>query len=87
MGLQGWVNFTVAEEICSTLLRYTPTPSRVVLDVSRVTGFNTIGRQVVKEQLRRIREEGATVSLYDPEDRITDMEYSDGTHMDEVDEL
>lgn len=85
--LQGWVNFTVAEEISSTLLRYTPTPSRVVLDVSRVTGFNTIGRQVVKEQLRRIREEGATVSLYDPEDRITDMEYSDGTHMDEVDEL
>ena len=41
----------------------------------------------MKEQLRRIREEGATVSLYDPEDRITDMEYSDGTHMDEVDEL
>ncbi|QQB47531.1 glutaminase [Corynebacterium glucuronolyticum] len=85
--LQGYVNFTVAEEISSTLLREAPASSRVILDVSRVTGFNAIGRKIVKEQLRRIREEGAQVVLYDPENRITDMDYSDGTRMDEVDTL
>ena len=85
--LQGFVNFTVAEEISATLVSEAPDSPRVILDVSRVTGFNAIGRQVVKEQLRRIREDGAEVVLYDPENRVTDMEYSDGTRMDEVDTL
>lgn len=85
--LQGAINFTAAENILHELTAHTLGGTRLVLDVSRVTSFNRMGRRMVKEGLRRLREDGFQCSIYDPDGVVTNLEFSDGTLVDTVDVL
>lgn len=82
--LQGTINFSAAESILHDLTSQTLGGSEMVLDISRVTSFNLVGRRMVKEGLRRFREQGFDVAVYDPEGVLTDLEFSDGTTADTV---
>ncbi len=84
ISLQGAVNFTVAENILDEISRHDFTGRRLILDVSRVSGFHRISRKMVKEGLRRLREDGFEVAIYDPEGVVADFEFSDGTHAEVV---
>jgi len=83
--LQGTINFTAAENILHQLTAHNLGGEELVLDVSRVTSFNRMGRRMVKEGLRRLREGGFECAFYDPEGVVTDLEFSDGTTADTVD--
>ncbi len=83
--LQGTINFTAAENILHQLTTHNLGGEELVLDVSRVTSFNRMGRRMVKEGLRRLREGGFECAIYDPEGVVTDLEFSDGTTADTVD--
>lgn len=85
--LQGTINFTAAENILHELGSHKLGGSELLLDVSRVTSFNRMGRRMVKEGLRRLREKGFTCAIYDPEGVVTDLEFSDGTYADTVEAL
>lgn len=82
--LQGMINFTAAENILHELAHHSLGGEELVLDVSRVTTFNRMGRRMVKEGLRRLREQGYECAIYDPEGVVTDLEFSDGTYADTV---
>ncbi len=82
--LQGMINFTAAENILHQLARHSLGGDELVLDVSHVTSFNRMGRRMVKEGLRRLREQGYDCAIYDPEGVVTDLEFSDGTYADTV---
>ncbi|STC69320.1 glutaminase [Corynebacterium pilosum] len=85
--LQGVINFTAAENVLYEISQHRLTSDQLVLDISEVASFNKIGRRVVKEGLRRLRENGAHVAIYDPDDVMADKEYSDGTHAEKVDDF
>lgn len=85
--LQGTINFTAAESILHELASHTLGGEKLVLDVSRVTSFNRMGRRMVKEGLRRLRESGFTCAIYDPENVVSNLELADGTYADTVDEI
>lgn len=85
--LQGAVTFTVAENILHELSTHSLGGEHLVLDVSRVTSFNRMGRRMVKEGLRRLRENGFACAIYDPEGVVTDLKFSDGTYAETVDHL
>lgn len=85
--LQGVINFTAAENVLYELSQHRLTSDQLVLDISDVVSFNKIGRRVVKEGLRRFRENGVHVAIYDPEDVMVDKEYSDGTLAEKVDDF
>ncbi|WIM70462.1 glutaminase [Corynebacterium suedekumii] len=82
--LQGMINFPAAEDILHDLTEQRLGGNELVLDISRVTGFNKMGRRMVKEGFRRYRENGFEVYVYDPEEVMTDLEFSDGTYADTV---
>lgn len=85
--LQGVINFTAAEAILHELAAHSLEGERLVLDVSRVTGLNRMGRLMIKEGLRRFREAGSSCVIYDPEGVVTNLRLSDGTYVETVDEL
>lgn len=85
--LQGTINFSTAENILHELAAHSLGGREIVLDVSRVTSFNRMGRRMIKEGLRRLREEGYTCAIYDPEEVVTDLEFSDGTYAATVEDL
>lgn len=85
--LQGKVNFSAAESILSEIADQDFTGQRLVLDISKVSSFNRMGRRLIKEGLRRLREDGFEVAIYDPEDILTDLQYSDGTEAETVGSL
>ncbi len=87
IALQGMVNFPTAENVLHELGEHRLTSDKIVLDLSRVTGFNRMGRRVVKEGLRRLREEGYQCAIYDPDTVMADLVYSDGTQADEVEDF
>ena len=86
INLQGPVNFTAAENILDEISGRRFPGERLILDVSRVSGFHRMGRKMVKEGLRRLREDGFEVAIYDPEGVVADFEFSDGTHAESVEE-
>ncbi|WP_165164766.1 glutaminase [Corynebacterium qintianiae] len=82
--LQGMINFTAAEKILFDLEAFKLAGPNLVLDVSHVTSFNKAGRLLIKEGIRKIRDTGYDVSIYDPESAMPDYEFSDGTHFEAV---
>lgn len=65
--VQGLVNFTGAESILRVLGDYDFEDGRVVLDVSNMIESNPMGRRMIKEAMRRIRDEGHDIAVIDPE--------------------
>ena len=84
--LQGAMNFSAAENFLFTVTDHDFTGEKVVLDISRVPMFRPMGRRLVKEGLRRIRDNGFQVAIYDPEDILPDFDFSDGTKSPQVDD-
>ncbi len=82
--LQGSIHFAAAERALDKLSDYDFDCQRIVLDVSRVSGFEKVGRVLVKEGLRRLRDEGFEVAIYDPEEMFGDLEFADGTRAEAV---
>lgn len=85
ISLQGTVNFASAEKILDDLSHRDFTGHRLILDVSHTAGFHRMSRKMVKEGLRRFREDGFAVAIYDPGGMIGDFEFSDGTHAGTID--
>lgn len=77
--LQGAVNFSAAENFLHSLTDHEFAGETVVLDISRVPMFRPMGRRLVKEGLRRIRDRGFQVAVLDPEEILSDFTFSDGT--------
>ncbi|WP_018296666.1 glutaminase [Corynebacterium lubricantis] len=87
VSLQGMINFPAAENVLHELSEHHLTSDKIVLDTSRVTGFNRMGRRVIKEGLRLLREAGYGCAIYDPDSMMEDLEYSDGTQAEEVEDF
>lgn len=77
--LQGVMNFSAAESILYRLEGYDITADEVLLDFSQVTTVNRIGRIMLKEGLRRMREAGYKIGVIDPDELIKDRTMRDGT--------
>ena len=59
----------------------TGTPT-VVFDVSQVSHFADVGRRMILEGMRRVREDGRRVVLIDPDDTLPDPDLGDGSYPD-----
>ena len=79
--LQGVLNFNAAETVLHELERYDLSAAKVVLELSNVTATNRMGRRMLKEGLRRIRESGFDIELVDPDQELEDLKMSDGTEV------
>ena len=79
--LQGVLNFNAAETVLHELERYDLSTAKVVLELSNVTATNRMGRRMLKEGLRRIRESGFDIELVDPDQELEDLKMSDGTEV------
>ena len=77
--LQGHINFTATEAILYELEERQFSGKRLALDFSQVSGLHTVGRRMLKEGLRRLREGGNEVALVDDNGLVTDRAMSDGT--------
>lgn len=80
--LQGYINFNAAESILHEVFsQYELDEKTVVLDFSFVSGANSMGRRMLKEGLRRLREDGHHIAAIDPDELLTDLTMSDGTEV------
>ncbi|ART20667.1 glutaminase [Corynebacterium striatum] len=79
--LQGVLNFNAAETVLHELERYDLSADKVVLELSNVTATNKMGRRMLKEGLRRIRESGFDIEIVDPDQELEDLKMSDGTEV------
>ncbi|MDY3127307.1 MAG: glutaminase [Corynebacterium sp.] len=79
--LQGVINFNAAETILHQLEDYDVDGDAVALDFTHVTASNTMGRRMLKEGLRRFREQGFAIGAIDPEGRLEDLSLADGTKL------
>ena len=77
--LQGHINFTAAEAILAALEELDLQCEQVLVDISQVSGLHKVGRRMIKEGLRRFREEGRDIGILDPEETMSDRRMSDGT--------
>ena len=77
--LQGMINFTNAEKILRGLTKRRLPNTKLILDVSNVTGFNKAGRDLIKDGLMKFRDDGIDVAIYDPEKTLSDWTFADGT--------
>lgn len=77
--LQGHINFTAAEAVLAALEELDLQCEQVLVDISQVSGLHKVGRRMIKEGLRRFREEGRDIGILDPEETMSDRRMSDGT--------
>lgn len=79
--LQGLINFNAAETILHQLTECEFGEGTVVLELSHITGSNRMGRRMLKEGLRRIREAGFDIAIVDPDGELEDRTMADGTEV------
>lgn len=79
--VQGIVNFTGAESILSVLSEYDFESGRVVLDVTDMIESHVIGRRMIKEAMRRIRENGHEIAVIDPTSELKRRILDDGSQI------
>ncbi|AWB82537.1 glutaminase [Corynebacterium yudongzhengii] len=84
--IQGMVNFIGAEAILGVLNQHNFRDGRIVLDVSRMVESNTMGRRMLKEGLRRLREEGHEIGVIDPDGGLKQRLMDDGSQIPLVNE-
>lgn len=78
--LQGYLNFNAAESILHEVFsQYELDEKKFMLDFSFVSGSNRMARRMLKEGLRRLRDEGFEIAAIDPDGILSDLEMSDGT--------
>ncbi|OUC78086.1 glutaminase [Gordonia lacunae] len=76
--LRGPVQFSGAEVILR-VMETTPADRGVLLDLSRVDRFTDVGRRMVLEGLRRVRLEGRSTAIHDPDNTLPDPDLGDGS--------
>lgn len=81
--LEGTVQLTAATELLD-LMESSDPGTDVVLDVTRVHGFTDLGRRMTLEGLRRLRLDGRSVALRDPQSVLPDPDLGDGAHVPEA---
>lgn len=79
--VQGIVNFTGAEAILGVLSDYDFESGRVVLDVTDMIESNSMGRRMIKEAMRRIRENGHDIGVIDPDSELKLRILDDGSQI------
>lgn len=77
--IQGRINFNAAETILHELFDYDLKDQNVIVDISRVNAVNGMGRRMLKEGLRRLREAGHEIAIVDPDNVMPNLEMRDGT--------
>ncbi|GAB3596827.1 Glutaminase 2 [Corynebacterium faecale] len=82
--LQGAMNFSAAENFLFSITEHEFSGETVILDISRVPMFRPMGRRMIKEGLRRIRDNGFRVAIFDPDELLPDLEFSDGTECRQI---
>ncbi|MDK8510392.1 glutaminase [Corynebacterium bovis] len=78
--LQGSMDFNGAEVFLRTAETHEFRTDTVCIDIHRVNRFNRIARTMTLEGMRRMREDGLTVQLLDPEGVLEDPDLGDGTY-------
>ncbi len=78
--LQGYINFAAAERFVSRIGEAKIKTKSFVLELARVSGVNGVGRRMMLEELRRIRNSGVEVWIFDPENVLPDPDLGDGTY-------
>lgn len=68
--LQGAVHFAGAEVILRAMTEVEPGHDRILVDLSRVTSVDDVGRRMIEEGVSRLREDGHQVTVLDPEDVV-----------------
>ena len=81
--LQGVINFNAAEQILYDMEHWENESSQMILDLTQVTTSNRVGRNMLKEGLRRFKESGHSIGVIDTNDRLADRRMSDGTEVPE----
>ncbi|QCB29067.1 glutaminase [Corynebacterium endometrii] len=80
--LQGYINFNAAESILHEVFaQYELEEKNILLDFSFVSGSSKIARRMLKEGLRRLREDGHHIAAIDPDGILSDRTLSDGTEV------
>lgn len=85
--LQGPIDFNGAEAFLRTAVGLAVPSGCVVVDLSRVGRVHDVGRRMLLEGLRRLRDDGHRVALVDPEQRLPNPDLGDGTFPDPVSPL
>lgn len=74
------MDFNGAEVFLRTAETHEFRTDTVRIDIHRVNRFNRIARTMTLEGMRRMREDGLTVQLLDPEGVLEDPDLGDGTY-------
>ena len=77
--IQGHINFSAAERFISQLTSHDIDTQCVAIDLARVSGFNSVGRRIVLEAMRRLAGDGRDVFVYDPDEVLPNPDLGDGT--------
>ncbi len=78
--LQGPLDFNGAEAFLRAAVECDVPSGTVVVDLTRVGRVRDVGRRMVLEGMRRLRNDGHRVELVDPEDRLPNPDLGDGTY-------
>ena len=78
--LQGPIDFNGAETFLRTIVDLEVPARGMVLDLSRVGRVHDVGRRMLLEGLRRVRNDGHPVAVMDPDKRLPDPDLGDGTY-------
>lgn len=71
--LQGPVHFAGAEVVLRAMAQVEPGNEEILVDLSRVTAVDDVGRRMLEEGVARLKEDGHDVTTLDPEN-IADLE-------------
>lgn len=82
--IQGHINFSAAERFLSHLTSHDIDTQCVAIDLARVSGFNSVGRRIVLEAMRRLAADGRDVYVYDPDEVLPDPDLGDGTYPNQM---
>lgn len=78
--LQGHLNFAAAERFLSRVEKEVIGTPAVVVELSRVSAVNDVGRRMILEEMRRMRNDGLDVWVFDPDEVLPDPDLGDGTY-------
>ena len=75
--LQGALHYAGAEVVLRAMTEIEPGSTKVVVDLSRVTAVDDVGRRMIEEGVARLEEDGHRVGIIDPERMVHPNENAD----------
>ncbi len=83
--VQGKIDFSAAENLWRGVDNREIGDPRIIMDLSRVVGFNKVGRRMILEGLGRLHRAGCTIQLFDPNNVLPQPDMGGGAYPDFVD--